>query len=113
MAIDTFTWRTQGQPEGSLTQRVRSAQFGDGYKQVSGDGINPESQSWPVSFTGQQKDMVPLLSFIRSHTTTSFLWTPPYGVVGLYRVVSDSIKAAPVGGAVMTVSATFEQAFQP
>ncbi|MFV8918985.1 phage tail protein, partial [Serratia fonticola] len=27
MAIDTFTWRIQGQPEGSYAQRVRTAQF--------------------------------------------------------------------------------------
>lgn len=34
MAIETFTWRTQGQPEGSFNQRVRVAKFGDGYEQV-------------------------------------------------------------------------------
>ncbi|UAN43834.1 phage tail protein [Serratia sp. JSRIV001] len=113
MAIDTFTWRIQGQPEGSYAQRVRTAQFGDGYKQVAGNGLNIETQTWPLSFTGQKAQMLPLLEFARSHTTKSFFWTPPYGVKGLYRVVADSIKATPVGGSVMTVSATFEQAFAP
>ena len=111
MALETFPWRTQGTPEGSYNWRVRTAQFGDGYKQVAGDGINPETQSWPLSFQGLEKDMIPLLAFVRRHAIKSCLWTPPYGVQGLYRVTADSIKATPVGGKTMSVSFTFEQAF--
>ncbi|MFC0225690.1 phage tail protein [Serratia aquatilis] len=113
MAIETFTWRTQGQPEGSYAQRVRSAQFGDGYKQVSGNGLNIETQSWPLSFSGQRAEILPILAFVRRHTTKSFIWTPPYGEKGLYRVVADSIRAMPVGGTVVAISAIFEQAFVP
>ncbi|UAN43818.1 phage tail protein [Serratia sp. JSRIV001] len=113
MAIDAFTWRTQGQPEGSYNQRVRTAQFGDSYKQVAGDGLHPEAQTWPLSFTGQKAEMSPLLDFVRSHTTKSFAWVPPLGVKGLYRVVADSIRSIPVGGTVITVVVTFEQTFAP
>ncbi|WP_342221953.1 phage tail protein [Candidatus Fukatsuia endosymbiont of Tuberolachnus salignus] len=113
MAIDTFTWRTQGTPEGSFLHRVRVAQFGDGYKQVAGDGINPESQSWPLTFQGTEKNMLPLLTFIRQHCTQSCLWTPPYGVLGLYRVAADSIRVTPLGGNTLSISFTFEQTFQP
>lgn len=113
MAIETFTWRVQGQPEGSLNQRVRSAQFGDGYKQVSGDGINPETQSWPLTFSGNKSDMQPLLAFVRRHTTKSFIWTPPLGEKGLYRVTADSIRVVPIGGPAVSISATFEQAYAP
>ena len=113
MAIEKFQWRTQGQPEGSFNHRIRTAKFGDGYEQVAGDGINPEQQSWPVSFSGLESEMLPILSFVRRHVIKSFIWTPPYGEPGLYRVTSDSIKASPVGGKVMSVSATFEQAYAP
>lgn len=115
MAIDTFTWRTQtqNQPQGTFTHRIRKAQFGNGYKQVSGDGLNPESQSWPVTMTGQQGDIIPVLNFMRAHTVKSFIWTPPFGVPGLYRVVEDSIVPQPIGGNMMTVVATFEQSFAP
>lgn len=115
MALDRFTWRTQTQnpPQGSYTHRVREAQFGDGYKQVSGDGINPESQSWPVTFTGNEEEMLPILTFMRSHTVNSFIWTPPFGVAGLYRVAKESISAMPIGGRAMTVMATFEQSYAP
>lgn len=113
MAIETFSWRTQGQPEGSYGQRVRTVQFGDGYKQVAADGINPETQSWPLAFTGTETEMKPILTFMRGHTLKSFIWIPPYGEEGLYRVTPDSIRATPVGGKVMTISATFEQSFRP
>lgn len=113
MAIDTFTWRIQGQPEGNYAQRVRTAQFGDGYKQVAGNGLSIETQTWPLSFTGQKAQMIPLLNFVRSHTTKSFAWVPPHGVKGLYRVVADSIRSIPVGGTVITVVVTFEQTFAP
>ncbi|KFK92857.1 MULTISPECIES: phage tail protein [unclassified Serratia (in: enterobacteria)] len=113
MAIETFTWRTQGLSEGSYAQRVRTAQFGDGYKQVTGNGINIETQTWPLSFSGQKAEILPLLAFVRAHTTKSFVWTPPFGEKGLYRVVADSIKTTPIGGHVVAVSVTFEQAFAP
>lgn len=111
MAIDTFTWRTQtqNQPQGQYSHRIREVQLGDGYKQVSGDGINPETQSWPLTFIGREQDMLPILSFMRNHTVKAFIWTPPYGVPGLYRVVKDSIGAMPAGGITMTVVGTFEQ----
>ncbi|NYA45724.1 phage tail protein [Serratia fonticola] len=113
MAVETFIWRTQGQPEGSYNHRVRTAQFGDSYKQVASDGLHPETQMWPLSFTGQKAEMIPLLGFVRAHTTKSFAWVPPHGVKGLYRVVADSIRSIPVGGTVITVVVTFEQAFAP
>ncbi|MFU2317789.1 phage tail protein [Rahnella sp. PCH160] len=115
MAIETFSWKTQIQAgmEGTFEHNVREAQFGDGYKQVSGNGINPETQSWPIVLTGRNSDILSALAFIRTHTTKSFIWTPPFGVLGLYRVVKDSIKATPVSGNSVTVQATFEQAFKP
>jgi phage-related protein len=113
MALDTFSWPTQGMPEGTYDQRVRTAQFGDGYKQVAGDGINPETQTWPLMFNGKEQEMLPILTFFRTHTIKSFIWTPPYGEPGLYRVLPESIRASPYGGRVMTVSASFEQAYHP
>lgn len=115
MALDTFAWRTQIQSgmEGTFTHRVRTTQFGDGYKQVSGDGPNPEQQSWPVVLTGSKNDLIPALNFIRAHTVNAFIWTPPFGQAGLFRVAADSIHMAPVSNNAVSISATFEQAFHP
>lgn len=36
---------------------------------------------------------------------------PPFGEKGLYRVKADSITLKPIGGSMITIAATFEQAF--
>lgn len=54
MAIEHFGWRIQAasQPTLSSKDTVRTAQFGDGYKQVSGSGLNDEVLNYDFSFTG-------------------------------------------------------------
>ncbi|SFO05993.1 phage tail protein [Xenorhabdus japonica] len=115
MAIEEFKWRTQIQdsPSGEFKHRIKTVEFGDGYKQVSGDGINPESQSWPYSYLGIKEEVAPIFQFIRQHTLKSFIWTTPYGEKGLYRVKADSITIIPMSGGVMKISAIFEQAYNP
>lgn len=111
--MEEFKWRTQIQdsPSGEFKHRIKEVEFGDGYKQVAGDGINPESQTWPFAYMGLKDEVMPIFKFIREHTTRSFIWTPPFGEKGLYRVKSDSITMTPIGGLAVTISATFEQAF--
>lgn len=111
--IEEFKWRTQTQesPVGEFKHRIKEVEFGDGYKQVAGDGINTESQSWSFVYTGHKSEVMPIFSFIRSHTAKSFIWVPPFGDKGLYRVKADSITLKPIGGSSITITATFEQAF--
>ncbi|ATG16774.1 TPA: phage tail protein [Providencia alcalifaciens] len=111
--IEEFKWRTQIQdsPTGEFKHRIKEVAFGDGYKQVSGDGLNTESQSWGFTYTGHKSEVMPIFSFIRSHTAKSFIWVPPFGDKGLYRVKADSITLKPIGGSSITITATFEQAF--
>ncbi|KPD01936.1 phage tail protein [Moellerella wisconsensis] len=111
--IEEFKWRTQTQdaPTGEFRHRIKEVEFGDGYKQVAGDGINTETQSWPFTYTGQKAEVMPIFNFIRQHTVKSFIWVPPFGEKGLYRVKADSITLKPIGGSMITIAATFEQAF--
>lgn len=112
MAIETFGWTPDKSPSGEYTYRTRTAQFGDGYAQVVGDGINAESQSWPLTFTGTKAGMVAIRDFLRRHGgAKSFLWTPPAGDLGLYRCKTFGLSH--VGGSIYTLNATFEQAFHP
>lgn len=115
MAIDTFTWPTQiqGGMQGELSYTARTAAFGDGYEQIAGDGIHPETQSWPITMTGRRAEMLKALAFMRGHFIRSFIWTSPIGEVGLYRVVTDSVKATPLSSNVLTINATFKQAYAP
>lgn len=52
MAIETFTWATQNGEAPDIKYRVRTSQFGDGYKQKVGDGINNKVDAYPVTHTG-------------------------------------------------------------
>lgn len=112
MATETFTWRGLSGAPGSIKLRTRSAQFGDGYKQVVADGINNKAQSWPMRFAGGAAFIGAIQDFIDRHAgAKSFYWTPPLGVQGLYRVAEYTPSNE--AGLVYTLSATFEQAFRP
>ena len=85
MAIETFTFCPRVNPEGAFTQRIRSVQFGDGYTQRSGDGINIESQSWPITFVGSTDLIRPIVAFLRRHNGyIAFQWVNPLSELGLY-----------------------------
>jgi phage-related protein len=107
-----FTWAPDSKANGTVTLAVRSAQFGDGYKQVVADGINNKSQSWPLTFTGLIDRVTPIRDFLDARGGfQSFLWTPPLGAQGYYRCATYTMQ--PMGGRLYQVTATFEQAFQP
>lgn len=115
MAIETFTWRTQIQAGllGDFNYTVREASFGDGYQQIVGDGLHYEKQSWPVTLTGDKEEILEVLEFLRRHIMKSFIWNSPVGESGLYRVSADTLKISPLSSQVMTVTATFNQAYAP
>ncbi|QYX54361.1 phage tail protein [Pseudomonas sp. S07E 245] len=112
MAIETFTWEPDDEAGGESTLRTRKSQFGDGYAQVSSDGLNGETDSWSLSFGGLAEEVGPPLAFIRRHRgARSFLWTNPEGVLGMYRCETFRQQRKP--GGVVVLSATFERAYQP
>lgn len=109
---DTFTFVPLVEPQGQSVFRVRKAQFGDGYSQVVGDGLNTEVQTWPLSFIGKSSDIMPILAFLRAYAGhTSFYWTPPLGVQGLYRC--EKFNLTPHGNDNYTLSAEFQEVFAP
>lgn len=112
MAYQEFTWSPRVEPEGTRSFRTLSAQFGDGYAQEVGDGINNETQSWPLEFVGHEDYIAPIRDFLRTHGGFKpFRWTPPMGEEGLY--ICREFRLRPMGRKVYTLSATFEQRFAP
>lgn len=113
MATETFTWKAAGPSvQGDVTLRVRTAQFGDGYKQSVADGINNKVQSWPMRFIGTATRIAQIRDFLDRHAGyKSFYWTPPLGVQGLYRAPKYTPAVEAVG--VYSITVTFEQAFAP
>lgn len=113
MAIETFTWSPDGEVEGEIDQRVRSSQFGDGYEQISPDGLNAESGSWPVTFGGTEDEVQPIKDFLQRHKgSKAFLWTPPLGELGLY-ITTGGYRIGAKGAGIYTVTTTFKTAYRP
>ena len=113
MSADVFTWVPLVNPQGTVKLRTRKAQFGDGYRQKVGDGVNAKVQSWPFSFIGTDAEMAALMAFLDAHNAQTFVFTPPgYGATPLYWTC-DGYTHVPHGGGVTTVSAVFEQDFTP
>ena len=112
MTIETFTWCPRINPEQEVSFRTRHAQFGDGYAQVSGDGLNPRSQKWTLEFTGNETYITAIKAFLDRHGgVKAFQWTPPLEPLGLYRCAG--YKPTPLGNKKYNLSVTFEQAFAP
>lgn len=108
---DLFTWCATNSTSGESNASVLRAQFGDGYAQSSADGINPNRRSWNVTFTGISSRTTEIVQFLDSHVGQSFLWDSPiYGEALFY---CDTYALSPNGNGVWTISATFEQTYQP
>lgn len=112
MALQQFTWTPTTGAAGDKTFNVRKAQFGDGYSQIVADGINNQSQSWPLTFTVKKPEAEQIINFLDAHQgSKAFAWTPPLGTASIWTVAKYSI--APLGANIYRISATFEQAFHP
>ncbi|MDE9565645.1 phage tail protein [Xenorhabdus bovienii] len=109
--IKTFDFTAKVGAVGEFEPIVRSVQFGDGYKQTSGEGINAQRESWPLSFIGVQSDIQPIMAFLREHQGwRSFKWRNPLSELGLYQAGKFTIQA---NGAYFTLSVTFTRIYHP
>ena len=74
--VKTFKWRVERAVQPSLEFRVITAQFGDGYKQVSSDGINNLDESWSITTPASLREARDIKAFFLEHKgVKSFLWT--------------------------------------
>lgn len=112
---EVFTWIPDDGPSGQKDVRASEIRFGDGYRQVVGDGLNTLEQSWPVTFSRDYTEIGEIESFLleQSLVPRSFLWTPPgpNAVQGYY--ICLSWRVAPRSGQNATLTATFDEVFFP
>ncbi|MBC3253504.1 phage tail protein [Serratia fonticola] len=117
MTIETFTFAARVNPTGEHTFRVREVQFGDGYKQQIGDGLNVEIQSWSLTFvSGLERNDAIKAFFSRHGGYKAFKWINPSFKPGLFTcktyqetALGKNGKGAPM----FQIVATFEVAFKP
>lgn len=104
--LETFIWSPLNGPTADIEFRNTEVQYGDGYTQITGDGINTETHSWPLTFKGMNAEIKPILAFLRAHAgSRAFKWINPLGELGLYR--SKNLKVAVLDFARMSVTVTF------
>ncbi|PHM46495.1 phage tail protein [Xenorhabdus miraniensis] len=117
MKLEEFTYIPRVNPTGDITQKVRSVQFGDGYTQRSGDGINSEHQSWTLSFVGNKQYIDGIRQFLARHGGyRTFKWKNPLLDTGLYVCRGHKITAMGMNGMneqMYQLSAVFETTYQP
>lgn len=108
--MSTFTWSPAPGSTQNTTPRVRTAQFGDGYSQRVGDGINTMPRSWSLTFTRQTADIDAIEAFLVARAgVESFDWTPPAGVAGKW--ICKSWSRVVHFNVVQGINATFEEVF--
>lgn len=108
---ERFKWRVINDAKPEMTIAETAVQFGDGYRQVTTKGINPVSERWPVTCTGDRDQVLEIDAFFRRNAGRPFQWLTPLGSDGWF--TARAFSPAWVGGAVWTISATFEQFHKP
>lgn len=70
----------------TITPRMRERQYGDGYKQIAPDGINPAKIDWEVSFVAlplaDGNELENFFANLNDVTGRYIQWTDPTGVYG-------------------------------
>lgn len=115
MTIPTFplTARTVDfNSSGQDTPKVLENNFGDGYTQRAGDGLNNVRSQWDASWTNlttPERDLI--IGFFRQQMGyMSFYWTAP-GESIPQKWTAREWKQIPVAGGFWKVTATLKQEF--
>lgn len=108
-----FTYAPSYTSQRKHAPRALLAQFGDGYEQRAGDGINTNPQEWDLTFENLgDTDADALLGQLDGYgAVTSFTWTPPRG--SEIRVVCRTWSVTYASAGANTIAATFTEVFEP
>lgn len=111
---DSFpaNWCARVGASSEVNYRLRKAQFGDGYQQVSGDGINNQSESWDIEFTGELIYISDISDWFDARSgQKSFFWKNPFGKTKLYRC--EGYRTTALGNERFSLTCKFIEAFAP
>lgn len=98
--------------------RTLNADFGDGYSQGAGDGINTRKESWRISAAGHWTDdsgmpVKAMSEFLdRQGGYKAFQWVTPMGQTKLFKC-KDGYSLTHEGAGNFKLAATFHEVFSP
>lgn len=105
-----FNWRVEVGSSGNSDFSVFASKFGDGYSQISPNGLNNETQRWTARVSGKSKRILPILAFLREHGGAPFEWRAP-NTSGLGWYSCKRFSQFDEGGDYWTITMEFEQAY--
>lgn len=109
----TFTWLPSHPFDQDESPRVRVTKFGDGYEARQDEDLNTNPFVFPLVFANRDiTESTAIIAFLRARgAKESFDWTPPGEAAGKY--VCRSWKRSRTAPGNISISATFEQVFEP
>ena len=98
----------------NIAPKIITVQFGDGYKSRNTFGLNQNPKSYNLSFVFSVADGYKILDFLdkRAKNAESFTFTPP-ATSTARKFICEKYSRTNVYLNRVTISATFEEVFQP
>lgn len=110
MDLQTFKWKVLVDSSGGKDFRVRKVQFGDGYEQVAGDGINNKKTTHNLRVIGNKVEMREVCDFLEAHSGyIPFIYKDPFDGEGVF--LCDKYSFDPIASDLYKVSFTAKQAY--
>lgn len=110
---DTFYFDCSAGTAGDVKHAVRKAKFGDGYGQITKNGINARASVWTVAMQNLREDNgQEIADWLDAHVGQSFYWTPPRSSKQ-GRFTCSAYTLTPVEFGLQSINATFEEVFFP
>lgn len=116
--METFEYPVDNATSIEVALRALRTDFGDGYTQEAGDGINTRREAWRISAAGHWETdsgmpVREITEFIDRHGGyQAFQWMTPFGKLKLFKC-RQGYSVSPQGAGNFSVSATFEEVFHP
>jgi phage-related protein len=113
--MPTFTYQPDNMAQLTENPRVLRAQFGDGYMQRVGDGININPRKYQLSFnTRSTAEIAPIVAFLEAQNGIySFDWTPPDGVAGKWITPDGGWTHTFTRFGIHDLSVVFQEVYEP
>ncbi len=112
--MSVFTWTADFGATQQSKPNVSQVKFGDGYEQRVAFGLNTNPKTWSLRFSARDDDeTVEIIDFLEARGgVESFEWTPPLENEASMFVCRNWSRTIDRNN-LNTVTATFEQVFEP
>lgn len=110
----TFSYDPEFGAQVAHKPNVRVAKYGDGYEQRLAYGINTSPQNWSLQFNSRSNAEADAIeAFLQARGgAENFDWTPPNGSTSMKFVCREWTRSMDKYN-LNSISATFEQVFEP